>query len=78
MSHLVVIEVAGGGEPFTTDPALVGLFTAVDSSVSIEAARGRKAFVTYVTYVRPFPCMNPYMPFKKTRTIEGFAAVVTR
>ena len=36
MSHPVVVEVAGGGEPLPADATLVGLLAAVDPAVCVE------------------------------------------
>lgn len=37
MGHLVIIEVAGGRELLSTDPAGVGLLPAVDPPVGVQA-----------------------------------------
>ena len=42
MCHLVVVEVAGGGEPLSADAALVRLLTAVDPTVRVQRRRRRK------------------------------------
>lgn len=76
MCHFVVIKIAGGSKSFATNSALMRFFTAMDSPVSIETGRGRKAFVANVANMRPLPCMNANMPFQQTGPVKCFATII--
>ena len=52
MRHLVVVEVAGGGEPLSADAALVRLLAAVDASVRVERGRRGEPLGADVAHVR--------------------------
>ena len=59
MSHPMVVEVGAGGEPFTTDPALMRLLSAVYTTVGVQWRRRRESLTTDVTGVR-------FLSWKKT------------
>ena len=73
MSHLVVVEVAAGCEPLTTDPALVGLLSRVDPPVGVEAGAGAEPFLALRADVRLLPCVSPDVSLQQAGPVEGLA-----
>ena len=61
MGHLVVVEVAGGGEPLSADSALVGLLARVDAPVRVEAGRGGEPLGADVAHVRTLPGVDAHV-----------------
>ena len=54
------------------------LLAAVDSSVGVEAARGRKALLADVAHMRPFSGVRPQMTVEQRRSVKAFAAKFAR
>ena len=61
MCHLVIVQVGGGCESFTTQFTLVGLLSCVNPPVSVEAGAGGEFFTTEVTGIGPLSRVNPHM-----------------
>lgn len=56
VSHSVIVEIRAGREPFSAHAALVWLFAAVNSPVSVQRARSRETFVAHGAHVGFFAC----------------------
>ena len=78
MGHLVVVEVAGGGEALAADAALVRLLAAVDPAVRVERRRRREALRADVAHVRPLARVDADVPLQQRGAVEALAAVVAR
>ena len=76
MGHLVVVEVAGSGEPLAADAALVRLFAAVDAAMGVQARGGGEALAANVADVRPLSGVDSNVAFQQTWSVEGLAAEV--
>ena len=59
MSHLVIVEVGGGREPFAASLALVRLLARVNPPVRVETGAGGEFFITEVTGVGPLSSVDP-------------------
>ena len=78
MRHLVVVEVAGGGEPLAADAALVRLLAAVDAPVRVERGRRGEPLGADVAHVRPLPRVDAHVPLQQRGAVEALAAVAAR
>ena len=71
MGHLVVVEVAGGGEPLSADAALVRLLSAVDAAVRVERGGRGEPLGADVAHVRPLPGVDADVPLQQRRSASG-------
>ena len=78
VSHLVVVEVTGGGEPLAADTALMRLLPTVDPPVRVERGRRGESLVADVAHVRPLPRVDADVSLEQRGPVESLAAVVTR
>ena len=77
MSHLVIVEVGGGREPFTAGLTLVGLLSCVNPPVCVETGAGGELFTTEVTGVGPLSRVDPDVSLQKTGPVELLATGLT-
>ena len=68
MGHLVVVEVAGGGEPLSADAALVRLLSAVDAAVRVERGRRGEPLRAHVAHVWTLTSVDPHVPLQQRRS----------
>ena len=70
VSHLVIVEVGGGREPFAAGLALVGLLSCVDPPVSVETGAGGELFTTEVTGVGSLSSVDPDVSLQQAGPVE--------
>ena len=77
MSHLVIVEVGGGCEPFATGLTLVRLLSCVNPPVSVETGAGGELFTTEVTGVWPLSCVDSHVSLQQTGPVKLLTAGLT-
>ena len=70
VSHLVVVQVGGGREPFAAGLALVRLLSCVDPPVSVETGAGGELFTTEVTGVGSLSSVDPDVSLQQAGPVE--------
>ena len=78
MSHLVIIQVTAGCEPFTTNSTLMRFLSTVYSSVSVEAGAGAESFVAFWADVRLLSCVSSDVSLQQTGSVKCFATNIAR
>ena len=77
MSHLVIVEVGGGCEPFATGLTLVRLLSCVDPPVSVETGAGGESFIAEITHVGPLSCVGSDVSLQQTGSVKLLATGIT-
>ena len=77
MSHLVIVEVGGGREPFTAGLTLVGLLSCVNPPVCVETGAGGETFATNITDMGPLSRVDSDVSLEKTGSVKLLATGLT-
>ena len=70
MSHLMIIQIAAGCEPLSTNSTLMRLFSTMDSSVSVKAGAGTESFTALWANMRLLSCMGSDVSLEETRPVK--------
>ena len=73
MCHFVIVKVGRSCECLATKLALVWFLSSVDSPVRVQAGAGRESFVAEVTFIRPLPCVDPYVSLQQAGSVKFLA-----
>ena len=64
-------------EPKATDIYLMRLLSSVNPPVCVQAGTGGESFVAEVTFIRPLPCVDPYVPLQQAGSVKLLSASIT-